>query len=355
MRGSFKIAEVQGISINVHVTFLILVLIFGKWFFFVLAVFFFVLLHELAHSLVAKKFGITVKEITLLPIGGVASMAKMPEKPYQEFLISLAGPMTNIAIVIIFYVPMLLYVGSETLFSALKYFFTGTAFVPSAKFVISQIYWINLILAAFNLLPAFPMDGGRILRSLLANKFGFRKATKIAVNFGHIFAILFGYVGLVSGRFLLLIIAVFIYMAASSEEMQVDIRSRLKKIRIKDILKPDFITINVDATISKVLELIFHSKQEDFPVLDASGKMIGFVTRQDVIHGIHKFGVEAKVDCCMKKDVQTVNDTTTLDQVQNIFQEGQIRVLPVKKGEHIVGIITSEDISRAYAILQDKK
>ena len=355
MRGSFRIARVAGISINIHVTFLVLILIFGKWFFFVLAVFFFVTIHELAHSLMAKRFGINVKEITLLPIGGVASMAKMPEKPYQEFLISIVGPLTNIAVIVIFYFPLKLFVGDYIFFSAFKSFFTG--YMPKVldgRFILCQIYWINLILAGFNLLPAFPMDGGRILRSILAQKLGFQRATKIAVNFGHIFAILFGYIGLMHGRFILLIIAVFIYMAASSEELQVNVRATLKRFRVKDILTPQFLTLDADATLSKVLELIFHSHQEDFPVMGEEDRMIGFITRHDVINGIHQYGVTGKISSCMRTNVPQVTEYKTLDDVQNIMQNSELKALPVLRKGKVVGVITTDDISRVYSMMSTK-
>lgn len=352
MRGSFKIAQIQGIAINVHITFLLLILIFGKWFFFVLAVFFFVTLHELAHSLVAKRFGIKVKEITLLPIGGVASMSKMPEKPYQEFLISLAGPLTNIAIIVIFYFPLKTLVGEEMFFGAFRSFFMG--YMPQAltmRFILCQVYWINLILAGFNLLPAFPMDGGRILRSLLAGKFGFRRATKIAVNFGQIFAIFFGYIGLVHGRWLLLIIAIFIYTAASGEEFQVDVRATLRKFRVRDVLPREFVTIREDTTLSKVLEFIFHSRQEDFPVMSDSGDMAGFITRHDVIHGIHMRGLNAKASDIMRRDAPRLTEYMTLDEAQELMQSNEMRALPVMRNNTVVGLITSDDISRVYSMM----
>ena len=356
MRGSFKIAEIAGISINIHVTFLLLILIFGKWFFFVLAVFFFVTLHELAHSLVAKKFGIKVKEITLLPIGGVASMSGMPEKPYQEFLISLAGPMTNIAVIVLFYFPLKAVVGPDIFFASIKSFFTG--FIPrnfDGRFILCQIYWINLILAGFNLLPAFPMDGGRILRSILAQRFGFQKATKIAVNFGHVFALIFGYIGLVHGRFMLLIIAVFIYMAASSEEMQVDLKATLRKFKVKDVLGVQFLTLQPDANLSKVLELIFKSRQEDFPVVDESGEMKGFITRYDVINGIHQYGVSSNVSQVMRVSIPTVTESQKLNDVQNIMQSNELKALPVMKDGRVIGVVTTEDISRVYSMMSRRR
>jgi len=355
MRGSFTIAEVAGISIRIHVTFLLLVLFFGKWFFFILAVFFFVTLHELAHSLVARKFGIMVREITLLPIGGVASMTKMPEKPYQEFLISLAGPMTNIAIIVIFYFPLKNLVGHDVFFAAFRSLFGGVLLTDNPGFIISEIYWINLMLAGFNLLPAFPMDGGRILRSVLAQKFGFHRATKIAVNFGHAFAILFAYFGLVQGRIMLLVIAVFIYMAASSEELQVDVKSFLRRFRVKDVLPQQYATVNETATLSNVLELMFHSRQEDFPVLDGNNNMTGFVTRYDVVNGIHKFGVGTPVSSVMRKDLPKVTESDALDRVQELLQSNEVKALPVTRDGAVVGIITADDIARIYTFASGRR
>jgi len=359
MRGSFKIAEIAGIRINLHVTFLLAILFLAlfatKLFFLIVALFFLVTLHEIAHSLVAKKFGINVKEITLLPIGGVASMTKMPEKPYQEFFISIAGPMTNIALFVIFYFPLKWLVGSEAFFGSFKSLFVYGE--PVARYAfICRIFWMNLFLAVFNLLPAFPMDGGRILRSLLAGKLGFKRATKIAVNFGHAFALLFAYIGLMHGGIILIAIAVFIYMAASSEEMQVDLRTTLKRFKVKDILSSEFLTLHPEATLSKVLELIFHSKQEDFPVMDEGNeKMIGFVTRNDVISGIHRFGVAGKVSSVMTSQVPAVKESTPLDEVQNVMQSNGLRALPVFKDRRVIGLVTTEDINRVYNMMAGRR
>lgn len=349
MRGSIRLFKVADISINIHITFFLLLLLFlnmgVRWLFLIVAIFCFVTLHELSHSLVAKKFGIKVKEITLLPIGGVAAMAKMPDKPYQEFLISLAGPAFNIGVVIIFFLPLYYLLGPAVLFHPLS--------VRTFPLAIAHIYWINLILAIFNLIPAFPMDGGRILRALLARKMGYRKATKIAVNFGHIFALLFGYIGLMNGHLLLIIIAVFIYMAASSEELQVDVRETLKKFTIKDIAPSQFLSLEKEATLSKVLELIFHSHQEDFPVLEDK-RLAGFVTRSDIINGIHQYGVSGPVSLVMRKDFPILRESDSLDKAQNIMQENNIKALPVVKGGTAIGVVTIEDITRVYSLMSKR-
>jgi Zn-dependent protease len=229
MRGSIKLFKIFGIAINIHITFLLLLVFFLsggiKWLVLMIGVFCFVTLHEVCHSLVARHYGIEVREITLLPIGGIASMSSMPEKPAQEFFISVAGPLFNLAVIVIFYNPMKSLFGTGVLFHRPL----STATWP---LTLAYLYWINLMLAAFNLIPAFPMDGGRVLRSLLAGKIGYGKATKFAVGLGHIFAVGFAYFGIVNYNIVLIAIAIFIYMAASNEGHQVDVREALKKFKI---------------------------------------------------------------------------------------------------------------------------
>ncbi|MFH1594482.1 MAG: site-2 protease family protein [Candidatus Omnitrophota bacterium] len=353
MRGAIRLFKIADISINIHISFFILFLFLSlffnmswRWILLIVGIFSFVTLHELAHSLVAKKFGITVKEITLLPIGGVASMTKIPDKPYQEFLISLAGPLLNIGIVVIFYFPLQLILGRDVLFHPLS--------VKTTPLMIAHLYWINLMLAMFNLIPAFPMDGGRIVRSILAQKMGYRKATRIAVNLGHAFALIFGYIGFVQGNVYLIVIAVFIYMAASSEELQTDIRETLKRFKIKDIMPTQFLTLEKTATLSKVLELIFHSHQEDFAVVEY-GKMIGFVSRIDIINGIHQHGTTSDVSSIMKKDTPSLKETDSLEKAQSIMNEENLRALPVFRNGNLAGVVTIEDISRVYSVMTNKQ
>lgn len=346
MRGSIRLFRIFGISINIHFTFIFLVFFFLtgglRWLFVLIGIFFFVTLHELCHSLTAMRFGIKVREITLLPIGGVASMTKMPEKPAQEFLISLAGPMFNIMVVAVFFLPLRRLLGDEVLFHH-----PSTATWP---LTIAYVYWVNLMLAAFNLLPAFPMDGGRMLRALLAAKLGIRKATRIAVILGHLFALFFAYLGITKLSIVLVIIAVFIYTSASGEEMQVDIKETLKKFRVRDILPHNLVSVRSDATLGKVLETIFHCRQEDFPVVD-DGKLVGFFTRQDLMAGLHQFGKEKAVVSVMRRQFPKVKDTDTLVRAQNLMQANDITAMPVLKDGDVVGVITIEDITRAYAMI----
>lgn len=350
MKGSIRLFRIFGISVNIHITFLLLLVFFMtggiKWVALLLGVFCFVTLHEICHSLVARSYGIEVREITLLPIGGIASMSSMPEKPIQEFFISIAGPLFNLIVVAVFYFPLKQFLGTEVLFHR-------PYSVATWPLTLAYLYWINLILAVFNLIPAFPMDGGRVLRSLLVPKMGYQKATKVAVNLGHIFALGFAYFGIVGFNIILIAIAIFIYMAASNEELQVDLKETLKRFKVKDILSSDFFTLNTDTTLAKVMELIFHSHQEDFPVNEGD-RTVGFVTRYDIMAGIQSRGKEALVNEVMRKDFPKIEETDLLINAQKMMQESSLRAIPVVRADKIVGVVTIDDISRVYAIASQK-
>jgi len=349
MKGSIKLFQVFGIAIKVHITFIILPIIFFMWsgfkgLFVIISVFVLVTIHELCHSLMAKRFGVTVKEITLLPIGGVAQMGSIPETPHQEFKISIAGPMFNILLGAVLFMPLYNILGPDVLFS------------PSLESwgqSIAYIFWINMILAMFNLLPAFPMDGGRVLRSFLASRMDYLRATKIAVNLGHMFALLFFVFAIMHNHWLLMIIAVFIYVVSSNEETQVTLKETLKNFRVKDILARDFLTVLPDATLAKVLETVFHSHQEDFPVMER-GRLVGFITRHDIVLSIHKFGTNKVIKNIMRKEFPSVKDTDSLAKIQKVMQDAEIRAVPVVRSGVVCGVISLEDISRVYAMLTSR-
>ncbi|MBI4336182.1 MAG: site-2 protease family protein [Candidatus Omnitrophica bacterium] len=228
--GAIKLFRIFGIPVYIHITFLILPALFYfnagvKGVFLVLFVFSCVTLHELFHSLMAKYFRVRVRGITLFPIGGVASIATYPRRPQQEFLIALAGPMFNILFAAILFYPLYKILGPQVLFRPSLRTWPST---------IAYAFWINPSLALFNLLPAFPMDGGRILRSFLAKRLGLRKATYIAVGIGDFFALVFGIVGFRYGNFMLIIIGIFIYLAASSEKLQVELMESMGETHEED-------------------------------------------------------------------------------------------------------------------------
>ncbi|MFH1305844.1 MAG: site-2 protease family protein [Candidatus Omnitrophota bacterium] len=356
MRGTFRLTKIMGIDINIHVTFFLLLgfffLLFGlRGLALIIGVFFFVTVHELCHSMAAAYFGIKVKRITLLPIGGVASMSSMPTKPHQEFIISLAGPLSNIFIVIAFYYPLRAFLGQETLMYPLLVML-GQAKFSGPFNLLAHVYWINLVLAVFNMIPAFPMDGGRVLRAALSSRIGYEKGTAIAVRLGHIFALLFAYFGIVHGHIFLLVIAVFIYMAASSEGLQVRIEGTIKNYSVKDVLAGNFVSVRCSTSLSKMLELMFHTHQEDYPVIE-DGKFQGFVTRRSIMRGLHEKGGDTAASEIMRKDILPVKETTKLHVVQRLMQKHTTGAMPVAKNGRIVGVVTMSDINRVYVLAQD--
>ena len=349
MRGSIKLFEIFGISINIHITFLLLPILFFftsgvNGVLLVLIIFTCVTFHELMHSLVAKKFGIEVRDITLLPIGGVASMSKIPDSPKQEFLISVAGPLSNIFLAamlgLLFYYTQ--WIPRKVLFHPLS--------GESLAYTLAWLPWANIYLAAFNMLPAFPMDGGRVLRAILALKMDYMKATRIAVGIGHAFAVFFGFWGLITGNIVLILIALFIYIAASSEETQVSVTETLKSYRVKDVLNSQFLTLEKSTPVSKVLEFIFHSHQEDFPVMDAD-RMAGFITRNDIMIAAHQFGPDKPVGEIMRTDLPVITPEDKLLKVQAVMEKNQVRALPVTSAGQLRGIVTLEDIFRIYSLM----
>jgi len=356
MRGTFRLARIMGIDIDIHVTFFLLLMFFflilgPKGLVLIVGVFIFVTIHELCHSLVAAHFGIRVRHITLLPIGGIAEMPEIPANPRQEFLISIAGPLSNIAVLIIFYYPLLALLGGDTLMYPLKVM-TGQAAYKGSFNVLAHIYWINLVLAVFNLLPAFPMDGGRVLRAALSSRMSYRDATVVAVRLGHIFALFFGYIGVVHGQIFLLVIAVFIYMAASGEGMQVAVRETIRNYSVKDILADTFASVRPDTTLKQVLELMFHRHQEDFPVVEDGG-LKGIITRKEIMLAAHQKGKEVTAEEVMRTDVPSVNDTERLDVVQKLMVKYGTNAMPVEKDGRITGVVTLDDINKVYIMMSE--
>ncbi|MDD5634113.1 MAG: site-2 protease family protein [Candidatus Omnitrophica bacterium] len=357
MNGNMRLTRIMGIDIDIHFTFFLLLILFfflfgPKGLALIIGVFIFVTIHELCHSLVAMRFGVKVKRITLLPIGGVASLSQMPTKPYQEFLISIAGPLSNLVVVVVFYYPMCWLLGRDVLMYPLMVIL-GRAEYTGQLNVWAHVYWINLLLAGFNMIPAFPMDGGRVLRALLSSRMSYRDATKIAVRLGHIFALLFAYFGIVYGHIFLVIIAVFIYIAASNEISQVEMVETIKSYSVQDVLATEFVYVNRETPLFKVLEMTFHTHQEDFPVIEED-KLVGFVTRREIIYGLHEKGKDAKVGEVMRTDIPPIYVNTKLHIVQKLMQKFNTSAMPVIKEHHVAGVITLNDINRVYVMMHEK-
>ena len=290
MKWSFKLLEVAGIGIFVHWTFLILIawiilahvsagddaVVILEGVGFVLALFACVVLHELGHALTARKFGVKTRDITLLPIGGVARLERIPEVPCQEFLVAIAGPAVNVVIAAIL-LAVLLMLGTLGQISQIQ--------VVGGSFL-TKLMLVNLALVAFNLLPAFPMDGGRVLRALLATQMPRVKATHIAASVGQAVAILFAIAGLmIPGMFMLLFIALFVYVGAQAEAQAAEVREIFRGARVRDAMVQRFLTLNESDSLELATREMAAGHQKDFPVTDGH-PITGILLHRDVVKAL---------------------------------------------------------------------
>lgn len=352
MKWSFKIARVAGIDVNIHTTFLILVgfVALSYWFNersvpamlegvgFLLALFASVLLHEFGHALTARRFGVQTRDITLLPIGGVARLERMPEKPMQEFWVALAGPAVNVVIAIVLFV-ILLVNGSVEPFTAMT--------VTEGSFL-GRLLAVNVSLFLFNLIPAFPMDGGRVLRALLASRIEYTRATQIAATIGQGIAFLLGFIGLFTNPFLLFI-ALFVWIGAAQEASMVQVKSALSGIPVSRAMLTNFETLSPTDPLARPVQMLLAGTQQDFPVM-ADGVVVGILTRDDLIRALSEHNESTYVSFVMHKSFQTIDSSQMLEAVSQQIQQGGQRTLPVVHGGKLVGLITMENIGEFMMI-----
>ncbi len=271
-------------------------------------------------------------------------MRKMPDDPRQEFIVSISGPLTNIAIAVIFFYPLYKILGPENLFSP------SLATWPQT---FAYAFWINPGLAIFNLIPAFPMDGGRLLRAFLAKRMDYRKATRIAVGFGHAFALFFAIWGILHNHISLVIIAMFVYFAASQEGQQVDIRMTLRRFRVQDILSKEFHAVSPENTVAEILNMVFIRHQEDFPVVEG-GRLVGFLSRNEILHAVHSGGLDKKARELMRKEFPVTSPAELLSNLYIKLEKANLKAVPVLKDKELLGLVSLEDISRVYALISRK-
>lgn len=352
MKWSWKIGSFRGIGVYVHATFLLLVgwLAVGQWLenqswaavlsstLFILALFAFVILHEFGHALTAQHYGIQTRDITLYPIGGVARLERMPDVPIQELWVALAGPFVNLVI-------------SAILFLWLAA--TGT--VPSfAQFsltsgpILVRLMLTNALLAGFNLIPAFPMDGGRVLRALLGLKLEYTRATQIAAGIGQGLALLFGFVGLLYDP-ILLFIALFVFIGAGQETNMAQMKTALGGIPISRAMLTDFQYLSPQDTLERAMQLILATSQHDFPVIENS-QVIGILAREDLIKGLTKYGQNAAVPSVMHPNPPEIDLYEMVEKAMSLLQESKMHMLPVTHDGQLVGLITPDNITEFLMI-----
>jgi Zn-dependent protease/CBS domain-containing protein len=352
MKWSFKLARVAGIDVNVHMTFLLLVafvavtywlegggvLAVAQGVLFLLALFLCVLLHEFGHALTARRFGIQTRDITLLPIGGVARLERMPEKPLQELWVALAGPLVNLVIALVIFIGLL---ATGTFQSLNGLSLTGGSFAE-------RMLAVNLSLLLFNLVPAFPMDGGRVVRALLATRMEYTRATQIAALLGQGLALVFGFLGLF-GNPSLLFIAFFVWIGAGQEASMVQVKSALSGIPVGRAMLTEFHTLQPTDPLSKAVELIVSSSQHDFPVA-VDGRVVGILTREGLITALSENKESIFVSYVMQKEFAVIDSSQMLDDVSQHIQTGAQHIVPVVHNGTLVGLFTLENVGEFLMI-----
>jgi Zn-dependent protease/CBS domain-containing protein len=359
MSWSIKLGRIFGIDIKVHLTFL-LILVWGALNYggsagplyglvVTLALFTLVLLHELGHSLAAIGYGIPVKDITLLPIGGVARLERMPEKPLHELVVALAGPLVNVILV-----------GLLLPVVAVLARFQGEGFSwsmltqPGLLGLLVFLLTANISLAVFNMIPAFPLDGGRVLRAALGFFMDYQRATQTAVMVGRILAIGLGLFALYDGQIFLALIAMFIFFVGSQEGQMVAARGMLRQVHVAQALSPNAVALSPEATVGQVASLMMTSRQPDFPVLDPlTGQLLGIASHQRVAQAMEQGHWRSRIADIMQqaRNVPTIALTATLDEVQDKLAQTSSRVAAVYDGLNFRGLVSLDDISRVFQLL----
>ncbi len=349
MSWSITIARIAGSEIRIHLTFLLLLAWIGiaqysaggadaaiDSIVFVIAIFACVVLHELGHALAARRYGITTPDITLLPIGGLARLSRLPEKPLEEVVIAIAGPLVNLAIA----AGLILFLGENFDPASL-----AKIEEPAYGFL-NRLAVVNLFLFAFNLIPAFPMDGGRILRALLAFRLQRRAATEWAARIGQGLAFAFGFLGLVGGNPILVFIAIFVYIAAAAEAGQVGLVEASRRVPIQSAMITKFESLSPQATVDDAAEALIRTTQHEFPIIDGGGKLRGFVTREAMIRGLKSLGPSTSVLEVMTAAAPTVELGKSLEVAVRKMQETQMGLIGVTDSEGVfIGYISQDNLA----------
>jgi Zn-dependent protease/CBS domain-containing protein len=352
MKWSWRIGRFAGIDVYIHATFLLLVAFFGFTYWqqtrtlsgtlegiaFLLALFLSVVLHEYGHALTARRYGIKTRDITLLPIGGVARLERMPDKPLQELRVALAGPAVNVVIAAVLFTYLAL---SETFIPLTGMTLTGGPFIE-------RLLSVNVSLVLFNLIPAFPMDGGRVLRALLALRLDYVRATQIAATIGQGMAFLFGILGLFSNP-MLVFIALFVWIGAQQEASMVQMKSALGGIPVRQAMLTEFKALRPLDTLQQAVEHLLAGTQQDFPILEEE-RLVGILTRSDLLASLTRHNEASRVNAVMRRDFETVHPGDMLGVASIRLQACGCPVFPVIQDGRLVGLLTMENIGEFLMI-----
>lgn len=346
MSWSIPIGTVRGTVIRIHLTFLLLLLWIGVAHYqdggmraaiqgvvFISLVFLCVLLHEFGHVFAASRYGVKTPDITLLPIGGVARLSRIPEKPSQEFTVAIAGPLVNVVIAI----ALFLVLGHLPTMADIQVEDPGLNMV-------ARLATVNVFLVLFNLIPAFPMDGGRMLRALLAYKLGYARATQVSAWIGQGLAFTFGLLGLF-GNVLLLFIALFVYLGAAAESHSVQLRQAANGMLAGDAMITQFESLTPSSRVADAVQALIRTTQHEFPVVDGGGRLRGVLTRDAMIKALRSDGPDTPVIEVMQRDVPVVHVRDALSEALKQLQENGLPAVGVADASgRLVGMITPENV-----------
>jgi Zn-dependent protease len=365
MRLSIRLFRVFGIDIRVHATFVFIVAYFayvwgalekpgGGWgalygVLLVILLFALVVIHELTHSLVAQHYGVKVKNITLLPLGGVSSMEEIPEEPRKELIISVAGPLSNLVLVAIMLglSPLVVDWGTLRFFSLFRVLIFERSFTGAYLYLMVT----NAFLALFNLLPAFPLDGGRVFRASLAFRMGRARATRIAVRAGQALAVAMAVYGFLGGGIFLILIAIFIFFGAQGEGGQGEVQRTLGSLRVSQVVNPHVHVARRGQSLGELAARLFHTYQEDFPVLSGHGELEGILTRDRLIAELGRHGPDYPVAEAMRTDFPSVGLDDLVTHVMQRMRAGGFKAIPIVEQGVLVGMLSLEDITEVYSLL----
>ena len=351
MPWSWKLVRIAGIDVYVHATFFMLVAWIGwsHWnesrnlgavlegVGFILALFACVVMHEFGHALTAARYGIRTRDITLLPIGGVARLERMPDVPLQELWVALAGPAVNVVVAAVLAAWLQVSGAWEAV---------GGIGVATGAFA-ERLMLANVLLAAFNLLPAFPMDGGRALRAFLATRMEYTRATQRAATVGQGMAILFGLIGL-QGNPILIFIALFVWIGAGQEASGVLMKSALAGIPLRRAMLTHFRTLTPTSTLGEAVELLLNGSQQDFPVV-AHGRFEGMLTRSDLVKALPQRGRSSLVADSMR-ECPTAQASEMLETVLGRLQGQDCHTIPVLEDGALIGLVTMDNVGEFVMI-----
>jgi Zn-dependent protease/predicted transcriptional regulator len=352
MRWSWRIGSLAGIGIYVHATFLLLILFifFLNWHegksvatatagaLFILVIFGCIVLHELGHALAARHYGIRTRDITLLPIGGLARLERMPDIPIQELWVALAGPAVNAVIAGgLFAIGFLAGVHPDLQ----SFRWVGGGFL-------NKLMVVNFWLLAFNLIPAFPMDGGRVLRALLATRLEYTRATLVAARVGQFIAFLFGFAGLLTDPFLVFI-ALFVWMGAEQESAAAQMHNTLGGIPVQQAMLTHFRVVQPDDPLSKAVDHVLDGWQQDFPVVFGD-RVLGMLTRAHLMRVLAQGGIETPVRAAMNREFITTDSHEMLEKALAAMREAKCRSIPVLHDDKLVGLLTMDHVGELLTI-----